>query len=518
MADSDSVSLHPHVQMVVRGGVFLDAVRAYCILLKSTNTTLTDDEIRQVALTHSYPRIGLILATSKDKEGAPILGGMGAEQDYKAQYLQVIRLITSPPYRDDIHRIAAQLTAAQLIKQLPLNSTLQFFNLGVQLEEQAIKDLERMSGTISLSKSQVSTQLAIYIHSQSGAVQTPPPSKPYCWYYITTLDTNNYLSSKEGLIELPQGDINNAIHHLTGELNEAFIDAGANLIANPNQIQVSDDTAQGVKVIYSLGISSRLNSPKVSREMIAIRFLSCTQTNIHEYKDNITIDHIPNLEYGVYPESLTQQGPHSLVIDVKAGDASKLATSATSSSSTQGKGATKTPLIDTIYFKGEGLQGQLVYRVSTPDLLGNTPYRTIEATHNANRLALDLLQDLHNNRWQNLVIGSLPYPYALRAVIANPLENNQLKVVIDLISLPVGLEVALGDELYRATPYEPGPRSVTLLAVNLLHGGSGGTANNQGATLGGQVYGSASVLNKKMSPRLQAVYDKLNQLGRGGKC
>jgi hypothetical protein len=514
MSDHDSLSLHPHVQMVVHGGVFLEAVKSYCILIKLSSTNVSDDDIRQVALTHSYPRIGLILATTKDKDGNPLLGGMGQDQDYYSQYQEVIRLITSPPYRDDIHRIAAQLTAAQVIKQVPLNTTLQFYTLGVQLEEQAIKDLERLCGYITPTKSSDYYRLAIYLHAQGGAINNNSQGQPYCWYYITTLDQNQDISSSEGLINLPYGDINQAIYKLVYELNEAFIDVGANLMISPNQIQISTDGPEGTKSVYSLNIASRLSSPKVSREMLTLRFLTCDQTTISNYQQDIITDYIDGLVYGVSPQAMTLKGPHSLIIDVREGQA--LGSKGAQGNSSNGeKASNKNPIIDTIYFKGQDLQGPLTYRVSNADMLGNTPYKSIQVRGDANQLALDFLQDLHITRWQNLVIGSLPYPNALRIVLANPLENNQLKVVIDILSLPQNLEIALGDELYRATPYEAGPRSITIQAVGLLGGAS---SSNQSLTVGGQAFGSAQVLNRRVSPRLQAVYDRLRQLEGGKGC
>lgn len=516
MPNLDSLSLHPHVQAVVHGGVFLDAVKSYCILIKLSSTNITDDDIRQVALTHSYPRIGLIIATTKDKEGNPILGGMGHGQDYLSHYQEVIRLITAPPYRDDIHRIAAQLTAAQVIKQVPLNTTLQFYTLGVQLEEQAIKDLERLCGNVSPISSPNNHQLAIYIYSHKNEIGFTPGGVAYCWYYITVLDQNQDISSSEGLIQLPIGDINLAIHKLVYELNEAFIDVGANLIVSPNQIQVSTEGPEGTRAIYSLNIASRLSSANISREMIALRFLTCKETTLANYQGDIIADHIEGLEYGVSPQALTLRGPHSLLIDVKEGKALGSKGAGSSTNNVKGAANNKGQVIDTIYFRGEGLVGPFTYRVSNADALGNTPYKTIEVNGNANQLALEFLQDLHKARWQNLVIGSLPYPNALRLVLANPLENNQLKVVVDILTLPVDLEIALGDELYRATPYEGGPRSITIQAIGI--GGNAGQPNERSLTAGGQVFGSAQVLNKRMSPRLQAVYDRLNQLEGGKRC
>lgn len=507
----ESISLHPHVQAVVKGTAFIEAVRSYCILLQA-NSSLTDEAIRKIALTHSYPRIGLILATSKDKDGNPILGGFNAESDYSAQYKEVIRLIVSPPYRDDIHRISAQLTASQIIKQLPLESSLQFYKLGVHLEEQAVKDLERISNAApKQDTSKEPAPLSLYIRGFIDRSRLV--GSPICWYYLTTTTDTGELSSSQGAIALPDGDLDAVTSYLALQLNEAFIDIGANLVASPNALRVPSADSEGTSSLYKLTVASRTPSIRSTRELLVVRLLTVRNGfNPNDISSDTLQDFIPGLEYGVNQDNLSFKGPYSLLLEVKEG-------------TTAAYGLyTKTRLLkdkdlrdlDTFYFRqvAPNTEGEMVYRIVSGDEVLTKPERRLIYTGDLTQLVLDFLQDLHASRWQNPILGSLPFSNSLRVVLANPSDRSQLKVVIDILSLPTGVELALGDILYRFTPYQSGPRSITVKAVTettpLLPPGSGSQPSQQ--------YVSATkTVHRQISPRIQAVYDKLDQIRRGCK-
>lgn len=489
----ESLSLHPHVQAVVHGDTFIKAVRSYCITLKlaGINNPLGDEDIRQAALTHAYPRIALILACAKDSAGNPILGGMGEEQDYSRQYQEVVRLVTSPPYRDDIHRIAAQMTAAHLIKNLPLNTTLQFYTLGVNLDEQATQDLERISGALrpTPTPEQLTGPLAFYFMTAGGVL----PEGVSCWYYITTTGGNGVLSSKQGTIPLPAGDFSNAIHYLSRELNELVIDVGGNLVTYPNRIQTASFDAAGVNYIYSIALSSRAISNRISHEVVTLKLIDGDGTQT-----------VPGILYGVKPDKLYEGGPCSILVRVVN---DKVVGTVDDKPSVLKAGSNQLRDIDTLYFRSTGLiEGDLVYRITASN---SFPIERILRATTLGDLVIAFLEDLQTYRSEGMVLGSLPFPEALRLVVVNPLEVDQLQVILDILSLPQGVELATGDSFYRITPYEAGPRSIVLKASS---GGDLSVADKLQANTALEPTTSTQVIHRKLSPRIQAVYDVMRRL------
>jgi hypothetical protein len=135
---------------------FVEMVVSHSILLKDYQRKSTD--LINVATRQVYPRIGLRLAAAKNKDNTPLFAENGASPSQSqlasegydtvrvGLYNNVIRLMTdaTSPYSEGITNVAASLTAAILIKQLPLNGDIKNIDLGIEIEKQAFGDLDRI--------------------------------------------------------------------------------------------------------------------------------------------------------------------------------------------------------------------------------------------------------------------------------------------------------------------------------------------------------------------------------------
>lgn len=512
-----SISQHPEVQAVVTGRRFIESVRSYSILMKANSVSVSDDEIRSIALNHSYPRIALILASTKDKDGNPALGGIGATQDYSLQYIEVLRLLVSPPYRDDIHRIAAQLTAAQLIKQLPLNSSLQFFNLGVQLEEQAIKDLERIAGSVSISTPPETLAHTLYIAGSApfSVAEAVAPNElivpvghiPYCWYYLTTTSDRGIINSSSDLIRFgPNTPLSDVVNTISLVVNEACINVDANILASPNRHSTKYTFDQGRSIsynLYGLTLASRGQRKYSSNDVLMLRFFCVSEDQVGlldktNYVDIASTLYIPSLLYGVEEaySKLTMEGPHSLIVpSEKASDKEGAVNTSKYTSGAEGN-------LDTFYFSSKGpLEGSLRYRISASTLTQAIGEREVLARGSVQLLVVDFLEDLHALGWQGYIIGAIPYPDALHLVIHAALEDDQMQVVLDILEAPNNLLIALGSVLNRSTPYESGARSIALRPAHKA------TTQSQLSQLPTVIQPQVKVVNSRISVPMQAAFD-----------
>ncbi len=163
---------------------FTEMVISYSVLLKPYEKKT--EEVKRVALRQVYPRIGLILSAAKDLDnnllfsdidnksertvgsndpntlGSYTVGtnvGFGAiGSDGRTALENVYRNVTyfitglqptsgsyvPNPFTEGITGVAAALTAALLIKQIPINSDIKNVDLGNDIETRALEDLDRI--------------------------------------------------------------------------------------------------------------------------------------------------------------------------------------------------------------------------------------------------------------------------------------------------------------------------------------------------------------------------------------
>lgn len=142
---------------------FVDMVCSHSILLEQYKRK--SSEVLRIAQRQIYPRIGLRLASAKDKETNLLIFSPAALSLTQAAnsaydmgrisvYENVITLITdiNSPFSEGITNVAASLTAALLIKQLPLNNDIKNIDLGNSIEERAFEDLNKIVEVFNITK------------------------------------------------------------------------------------------------------------------------------------------------------------------------------------------------------------------------------------------------------------------------------------------------------------------------------------------------------------------------------
>lgn len=121
---------------IVNEAEFIDMVRKTNFILKNTNPH-NDFAVLDAARYQAYPRIGLILLAAKNLDNTKLF-------TYDQVLIELTPENPNSRYGSGIRRIAAVLTAALLIRNIPLNSDLVNVNIADNLETQALTDLDRI--------------------------------------------------------------------------------------------------------------------------------------------------------------------------------------------------------------------------------------------------------------------------------------------------------------------------------------------------------------------------------------
>ena len=142
---------------------FVNMVISNSIILKSYQGKA--QEVLSIATKQVYPRIGLRLAAAKDKDNSPLFAASPFSQSQFASsgydlnrinlFENVLRLMTNEysPLSQGITNVAASLTAAILIKSIPINGDIKNIDLGEGIEKRAFEDLDRIVEIYSVDKS-----------------------------------------------------------------------------------------------------------------------------------------------------------------------------------------------------------------------------------------------------------------------------------------------------------------------------------------------------------------------------
>ena len=160
---------------------FTEMVISYSILLKPYQSKQSD--IINIATRQVYPRIGLRLAAAKDIDNTPLfvqfgvpstqsqMASTGFDSIREGIYQNVITLMTdtSSPYSEGVTSVAAAITAAILIRQLPINGDIKNIELGNQIEKIALEDLDTITKVYTQTKT---TALATTISAETKTAQT----------------------------------------------------------------------------------------------------------------------------------------------------------------------------------------------------------------------------------------------------------------------------------------------------------------------------------------------------------
>lgn len=517
---------------------YIKAVRTYSFIIKS-DSSISDEDIRTIAINDVYPRILTRIALTTNKEGIPIFGGIGNSKDYSLQYLKSMEVINMLPYSLGLRRVAIALTASAIIRIIPLKSDINLVDVADSIEAGALKDLDKLIGILasdtqtltslykSESASQGNTYKAIFISQDIDAKTIPIEAftritDTVAYYKGAT--THEHIVIDEGYIgicivtlscQVKQVILKDAFiiengnttidiaTNITQVINELNIELGTGIIASPNQgapelikipispirlypnslldknLQLYIELSPSIDVIE---IVSQVLSPIRDKEVLMVDFYTIPLSSVtigYSSQDLINMSRlgtrgIKGLVFGTigrYSE-LTNKGPHSAVVEVDKGT---LITKQEQNIINPGESAIdlkQNLILDTFHFR----LAKNVSMISTSliTIRVSTLPATLEPniwTYQFDGGSLDdlvngLLDILFINARPSCLVAAITSPYSLQ-IVPHLITDDETRIVIDLINLPLGVEVSTGTDRLSITPYKSGTRSINVPAIRV---------------------------------------------------
>lgn len=518
---------------------YIKAVRTYSFISKS-DSSISDEDIRVIAINDVYPRILTRIALTTNKDGVPIFGGIGNSKDYSLQYLKSMEVINMLPYSLGLRRVAIALTASAIIRIIPLKSDINLIDAAESIETGALKDLDKLIGILasdtqtltslykSESSSQGNTYKAIFISQDIDARSIPIEA------FIRITDTVAYYKGatthphvviNEGYIgicvitlscQVKQVILKDAFiiengnttidiaTNISQVINELNIELGTGIIASPNQgapelikipisplrlypqssidknLQLYIELTPSIDVIE---IVSQVLSPIRDKEILMVDFytipLSTLGASTYSSQDLINMSRlgtrgIKGLVFGTigrYSE-LTNKGPHSAVVEIDKGT---LITKQEQNIINPGESAIdlkQNLILDTFHFRlaknVSNISASLItIRVSTlPATLEPNIWTYQFIGGSIDELVNGLLDAIFSNARPSCLVAAITSPYSLQ-IVPHLVTDNETRIVIDLINLPLGIEVSTGTDRLSITPYKYGTRSINVPAIRI---------------------------------------------------
>lgn len=517
---------------------YIKAVRTYSFIIKS-DSSISDEDIRTIAINDVYPRILTRIALTTNKEGIPIFGGIGNSKDYSLQYLKSMEVINMLPYSLGLRRVAIALTASAIIRIIPLKSDINLVDVADSIEAGALKDLDKLIGILasdtqtltslykSESASQGNTYKAIFISQDIDAKTIPIEAftritDTVAYYKGAT--THEHIVIDEGYIgicivtlscQVKQVILKDAFiiengnttidiaTNITQVINELNIELGTGIIASLNQgapelikipispirlypnslldknLQLYIELSPSIDVIE---VVSQVLSPIRDKEVLMVDFYTIPLSSVtigYSSQDLINMSRlgtrgIKGLVFGTigrYSE-LTNKGPHSAVVEVDKGT---LITKQEQNIINPGESAIdlkQNLILDTFHFR----LAKNVSMISTS--LITIRVSTLPATLEPNiwtyqfdggsldNLVNGLLDILFINARPSCLVAAITSPYSLQ-IVPHLITDDETRIVIDLINLPLGVEISTGTDRLSITPYKSGTRSINVPAIRV---------------------------------------------------
>lgn len=576
------------IEELVKTKGFIKSIRRQSLTLTSEKN-VEDDEIIEIAINESFPRILLRLATIKDKDDNPVFKGPGPNRDYREIYKEVSRLVVEPPFSAGLVRIAGALTASTLIKSIPLNGDIKLLDLAKEIESNAIKDLESIVGLIESSEfisvslidedsrflkesdKPISFSFSHTIDKNSipslelfdlvelgntgrfdsfplktyNQIQLDPDYISFCWIFLSSGDKG----SKERAFLLPNEFTSTELAELIGSyLNETLLDVGSNLMASVNKGRIKtheiklaksditqiDDNSRDPEIVFDvraaideIQIVSRESSSSINREVVSLGFYSVSRdliSNINNLSSSALINlkskakrYVDQLLFGIYPyyHLLSKESPKSLIIDIEKGSL-QLINQREEEIDLQRKRTDLLNHIDTFFFDlDDGYQfiqsGNMKVRVSTASTEDDLNEWIINIPEGSTPkdVAFMLTDSLYPRQDNNDVVGSMSYGASVQ-IIPFVMTDPEVRITVDILSLPLGLSIATGTKLEPITPFRAEHRSITVKTqVNFL---------NQGKASGGDVHDGPPGIGVSAERGISPALEKGRQRIKRASC
>lgn len=272
---------------------FIKLVRPLCVLTQGSSF-ITDDDILFQGY-NQFNNIGLVLSAAKDKDNTQLF-------KIPTTYQAVLGLMTNSEYSSGLVNVAAELTAANIIRSLPLNDSLKLIERGNTLETRAYSNLDRIiflytsasavSANTSISTSNdffffspdidrttlLDSQFDVGLETESvkltgvktvKTLSVDPNQVSFIYYNILKSEPGTPPLLNEGITIVNNGqDIENFIYQLSSDINTLCTNVYStgtatypfsNLIAEPTRTQNIDSTISIKKSNFYTNTTTFLN-------------------------------------------------------------------------------------------------------------------------------------------------------------------------------------------------------------------------------------------------------------------
>lgn len=272
---------------------FIKLVRPLCVLTQGSSF-ITDDDILFQGY-NQFNNIGLVLSAAKDKDNTQLF-------KIPTTYQAVLGLMTNSEYSSGLVNVAAELTAANIIRSLPLNDSLKLIERGNTLETRAYSNLDRIiflytsasavSTNVSISTSNdffffspdidrttlLDSQFDVGLETESvkltgvktvKTLSVDPNQVSFIYYNILKSEPGTPPLLNEGITIVNNGqDIENFIYQLSSDINTLCTNVYStgtatypfsNLIAEPTRTQNIDSTISIKKSNFYTNTATFLN-------------------------------------------------------------------------------------------------------------------------------------------------------------------------------------------------------------------------------------------------------------------
>jgi hypothetical protein len=272
---------------------FIKLVRPLCVLTQGSSF-ITDDDILFQGY-NQFNNIGLVLSAAKDKDNTQLF-------KIPTTYQAVLGLMTNSEYSSGLVNVAAELTAANIIRSLPLNDSLKLIERGNTLETRAYSNLDRIiflytsasavSANTSISTSNdffffspdidrttlLDSQFDVGLETESvkltgvktvKTLSVDPNQVSFIYYNILKSEPGTPPLLNEGITIVNNGqDIENFIYQLSSDINTLCTNVYStgtatypfsNLIAEPTRTQNIDSTISIKKSNFYTNTATFLN-------------------------------------------------------------------------------------------------------------------------------------------------------------------------------------------------------------------------------------------------------------------
>ena len=283
-----------------------------------------------------------------------------------------------------------------------------------------------------------------------------------------------------------------------------------------------DDLVDYLNNIYIAEFDSQSENPESS---ISWSIITIESKDLLLYKQYAK-SHIDSLDYGLCPERryLDSFGPKSIILDVEKGTVTESSASSTIEN-IQDTCLEYPP--DTFYFQfGVGITsvtGWLKINLSSVDLEQYPEYKYLLDLNGNLNIYLDGVQSIAEivlkiNRVlfqvskKSGILSAIVRSNALQIIAFKPSQYN-INHIIDLVNLPAGLEIAVGNIVQVCSEYYSSPRSLILKVENKTIPQAQGEVNDLNIKEDFCLFSAVKKMEyRSANSRLPKVKDKLNRL------